>query len=77
MIQRSWGNLPTKFWGKGIRPSKLGDTVDRGAVNRGFTVTLISDNNHDLATPGCSQSKLLGVTPGHCCRDKVEPSSGL
>ena len=26
------------FWGKGIKPGKSGDTVNRGPVNRGFTV---------------------------------------
>ena len=33
-------NFTGKFWGKEIRPGKSGDTVNRGTVNRGFTVLL-------------------------------------
>ena len=50
MIQRSLGNLLEKIWGKGIRPGKSGDTVNRGTVNRGFTVYQFFkvSNNYEL-----------------------------
>jgi hypothetical protein len=35
-------NFTGKFWGKEIRPGKSGDTVNRGTVNRGFTVIRLS-----------------------------------
>jgi hypothetical protein len=38
MIQWSCEILLKRFWGKEIRTSKWGDTVNRGTVNRGFTV---------------------------------------
>ena len=38
MIQCCCEILLKKFRGKEIRPGKSGDTVNRGTVNRGFTV---------------------------------------